>query len=47
MFGGDAPPVVAGLKLGVEEAHMHGQPSAGLPPFHYRAITFTLQLSFN
>lgn len=40
-------PLTAGLKLGVEDAYMHGKQAAGLPPFHYRAVTLTFQLSFN
>jgi hypothetical protein len=47
MPGGDATPLMAGLKLGVEDSYMHGKQSAGLPPFHYRAVTLTFQLSFN
>lgn len=47
MSDGDSTPLVAGLKLGVEDSYMHGKQSAGLPPFHYRAVTFTFQLSFN
>ncbi len=47
MPGGEVAPVTAGLKLGVEDSYMHGKQSAGLPPFHYRAVTLTLQLNFN
>lgn len=43
----DSTPLMAGLKLGLEDSHMRGKPSAGLPPFHYRAVTLTFQLSFN
>jgi hypothetical protein len=47
MSGGDSDPVTGGLKLGVEDAYMRGKRSASLPPFHYRAVTLTLQFSFN
>ena len=47
MFGGDGTPVVAGLKLGVEDARFRAEPRVGLPSFHYRAVTLTLQFSFN
>jgi hypothetical protein len=40
-------PLTAGIKLGVEDAYMHGKQAVGLPPFHYRAVTLTLQMSFN
>ena len=46
MDGGSGVPATAGLKLGVEDANMHGAARVGLPPFHYRAVTLTLQLSF-
>jgi len=47
MSGGDTPAVNAGLQLGVEDAYMHGEPRVGLPRVHYRAVTLSLQLSFN
>jgi hypothetical protein len=37
----------AGLRLGMEQADLHGRRAIGLPPMRYRALTLTLQLAFN
>ncbi len=43
----EAEPVTAGLRLGVERGDFRARQSIGMPAFGYRAVTLTLQLSFN
>jgi hypothetical protein len=46
-MGDQSTPLTAGFRLGWEGANFHSKTSVGLPAFKYRAVTLTLQLSFN